>query len=264
MAINLTKNEEQLTNEIMSKINLSKDKEALGGYVLNLSKSIINLSKKADIDIGNVRARVMVVLDYSGSMDSDYRYGNVQRVLNKLVPLGLSFDDNGELDVFIFDSSDREVATLNINNYSDYVQKEILDKFGYPRGSTNYAPPLKTIMKMNNPIEKKKGLFGLRKEIVSFDNSGDKFFVIFITDGDNFDKKETDTVVRQLSHSNTFIQFIGVGKSNFDYLEKLDDLDGRPVDNTGFSKFNSLKDMKSDAVYNAVLEQFAEWLKAIG
>ena len=75
MAINLTKNEEQLTAEVMGKINLSKDKEKLEKHVVNLSKCMVNLSKKAEVDLGITKARVIVALDYSGSMGHLYRNG---------------------------------------------------------------------------------------------------------------------------------------------------------------------------------------------
>ena len=58
-----------------------------------------------------------------------------------------------------------------------------------------------------------------------------------------------------------FYQFIGIGSSDFDYLEKLDDLDGRKVDNTAFLKFQDLTSLSDDELYSALLEQYPQWLK---
>ena len=43
--VELKKNEEELTQEVMRKISLSKDKVNLEKHVVNLSKCVINLSK---------------------------------------------------------------------------------------------------------------------------------------------------------------------------------------------------------------------------
>ena len=64
----LKKTEEQLTKEVMGKISLSKDKVKLEKHVVSLSKTVVNLSKKSGVDLGSTSAKVVVVLDYSGSM----------------------------------------------------------------------------------------------------------------------------------------------------------------------------------------------------
>lgn len=266
MAINLTKTEEQLTNEVMGKINLSKDKEKLEKHVVNLSKCMVNLSKKASVDLGETKARVIAVLDYSGSMSSLYRRGVVQEVLNKLVPLGLTFDDNGEIEVYLFENNYKKMDEMTINNYSDYVHS-VIDKSNYRMGGTEYAPVLRAIKDINKPASVGGffgGLFGKKKAVDNGGNTGENVFVIFITDGDNSDKRETDTIIRELSKTRTFIQFVGIGNDSFSYLRKLDDLDGRDVDNTGFTKFNDITKVSDSELYENVLEQFADWLKVMG
>ena len=262
--INLTKNEQQLTDEMMSKINLSKDKEVLGGHVVSLSKTIIDLSKKADVDLGAIKAQVVAVIDYSGSMSRMYRNGTVQDVINKLLPVGLTFDDNGSVEVFRFDDYFKQLESLDAFNYSNYVNEFMMNG---SMGCTQYAPVLKEIKKQYIGGEvTKKGLFGFGKKTVVVPTKADTnpVFVIFITDGDNSDKRETDEIIRELSNHNCFIQFIGVGGASMSYLEKLDDLDGRACDNTGFERFNDIEHVNSAELYNKVLSQFADWLKVKG
>ncbi|MCR5165858.1 MAG: TerD family protein [Oscillospiraceae bacterium] len=79
--------EQQIADRMMSRINLSKDKIKLEKHAVNLSKCIIGLSKKNCIDLVNTKAKVVVALDYSGSMSSLYSNGTVQETLNKFVPL---------------------------------------------------------------------------------------------------------------------------------------------------------------------------------
>ena len=93
--IQLKKTEEELTQHVMGKISLSKDKNTLEKHVVNLSKTVVDLSHKSGVDLGATSAKVVVVLDFSGSMSTLYRNGTVQKTINRLVPLGLTFDDNG-------------------------------------------------------------------------------------------------------------------------------------------------------------------------
>ena len=260
--VDLKKNEEQLTSEVMSKITLSKDKVNLEKHVVSLSKTVVDLSKKSGVDLGDTKARVVLALDYSGSMSKLYREGIVQETLNRLVPLGLTFDDNGSIDVYLFENEYRKFDELTINNYSDYI-KQVIDKSDYNMGGTNYSKVLNAII-FGNKKAKKRGLFGFGKKKTSEEplvNDEQPTFIIFITDGDNFDKQETNDVIRKSSKENVFIQFIGIGNEKFEYLKELDNLDGRERDNTGFVKLKKLENVSDDELYNSVLEQFASWLK---
>ena len=257
--INLTKTEQQLTDGMMSRLSLAKDKELIGGHVVSLSKTIINLSKEADVDLGAVKAQVVAVIDYSGSMSTMYRDGTVQGIINKMLPLGLTFDDNGSVEVFRFENSYKQLESLDVSNYQNYVNEFMMKG---SMGGTEYAPVLNKILEEYITGSTKKGLFGFgKKKVVKSDLP---VFVIFITDGDNSDKYETDKVIREMSNYNCFIQFIGAGGASMRYLEQLDNLDGRACDNTGFERFNDIAHVNTDVLYNKVLKQFADWLKVKG
>lgn len=262
--VNLTKTEQQLTDGMMSKLSLSKDKDVLGGNVVSLSKTIVNLSKEANVDLGMVKAQVVAVIDYSGSMSTMYSNGTVQNVINKLLPVGLTFDDNGSVEVLRFDNYFKQLEELTAANYGNYVNDFMMNG---SMGGTQYAPVLKEIMRQYIGGEvTKKGLFGFGKKNVTVPTKADTYpvFVIFITDGDNSDKRETDEIIRELSKYNCFVQFIGVGRASMSYLEKLDDLDGRACDNTGFERFTDIANVNPDILYNKVLKQFADWLRVKG
>lgn len=250
--INLNKNEEQLAQSVMSKVSLSKDKVNLEKHVVSLSKSIVDLSKQHNIDLGEHKARVVVVLDYSGSMNRMYKDGTVQETLNRLVPFGLMFDDNGEIDVYRFEYGSKELDAMTLDNYATYVDDVIKPRY-QDMGGTKYAPVLKDIKDKYF----KKTIFGKVK-----DNS--PVFVIFITDGDNSDKGDTNKIVTETAKENMFIQFIGIGNDSFAYLHKLDDLKGRECDNTGFTKFSDIRKLTDEELYSKVLEQYPDWLKEKG
>ena len=251
--------DKQLADRLMKRINLSKDKVKLEKHVVNLSKCVVDLSKKNGVDLGNTRAKVVVALDYSGSMSSLYRDGVVQETLNRLVPLGLTFDDNGSIDIFLFQTDFRKMDDLNLLNYENYVRASIFGS-GYYMGGTCYAPVLKAIIE---GFTVSRGFFKGSEHIPPIVDNTDPTFILFITDGENADRAATDMIIRSCSEKNVFIQFIGIGNSTFEYLEKLDDMAGRKRDNTGFSKMADLAAAGDDVLYRNVLEQFSMWLKGL-
>ena len=210
-----------------------------------LDRSIVRLKKDKGIDLQGHKARVFVVIDRSGSMSSMYRNGEVQEVLTRLLPLALKFDDNGELEVYVFNTDCHQLKEMTLKNYENYVEKEIIKKGKGPFGGTCYAPVVeKTTKSYNN-------------------NNPAPAFGIVITDGENSDRLETDTAIRKSSKYKIFYQFVGIGYDNFSYLQKLDDLDGRAVDNTAFIKVADFKNLTDDQLYDKLLEQYPDWLKAM-
>ncbi len=261
--VQLRKTEEQITQEIMGKISLSKDKVKLEKHVVSLSKCVVDLSKKSGVDLGSTRAKVVVVLDYSGSMSSLYSNGTIQRTIDKLVPLGLTFDDNGSIDVYLFQNTYRKMDDLNLTNYERYI-KTVVETSGYTMGGTAYAPVLKAIIQGGTHQEGGFLGFGAKTVVDSaIVDNGDPTFILFITDGENADRNATDDIIRKSSEMNVFIQFIGIGNERFTYLMKLDDMPGRKRDNTGFSKMKDLDRASDSELYTNVLEQFSGWLNGL-
>ena len=272
--ISLEKTEDELTRDVMQKISLAKDKEKLEHHVISLSKCVVDLRKKHGVDLGSTRAKVVVVLDYSGSMTLLYKDGTVQKTIDRLVPLGLTFDDNASIDVYLFADDYRKLHDLNLQNYETYVE-EVIFKSDFSMGGTEYAPVLQAIIEGNSHMEggyytEEKKMFFFKETVfhrgeMIYDpaivDDGDPTFVLFITDGDNFDPERTNEVIRKASTMNVFIQFIGIGSAGFHYLMELDDLEGRARDNTGFSKMKDLNRVDDATLYRTVLEQFSKWLK---
>lgn len=221
-------------------INLKKN-------VVNLDKCLVNLSKKSGIQLGNHRARVAAVIDFSGSMRPLYRDGSVQRTLSRLIPLGLRFDDNGEVDVWLFHEGYRRMPGIGLDNFEDYVENVIM-RSGERFGCTSYSPVIRDVLRKYNEEDP--------DEMPSY--------VIFITDGANDDRRQTNETIIESSHHKVFIQFVGLdvdSRETFDYLRKLDTLKGRPVDNTGFFSIHSFDAMSDEELYNQLLDQYVEWLK---
>ena len=218
-------------------IDMSKSKE-------NLNKVLINMSKDSKIDMSKHKARVAMAIDYSGSMDWLYNNGSVQKTISRLLPIALKFDDNGELESWLFSNGCKSLEAVTEKNYNNYVKK-VIGHSGMCMGGTSYSPVLQNIVHHYKDKEP----------------STTPAFVIFITDGENSDASATDTIVRELSEYNMFVQFVGIGDSSFRYLEKLDELSGRNHDNTGFVKVSDLNELSDEELYKKLLEQYNTWLK---
>lgn len=242
---NIFKNKKGVSKGSINEVNAV----SLEKSIISLEKTIINLEKKSGYSLKDHKAKVAVVLDYSGSMDSLYRRGDMQKVLMRLMPLALKFDDNGELDVWLFTDSYKRITSLTIDNLEDYIEK-VVYKSRFSMGGTSYSPVLKDVLEKYFVEEK--------------DSSDVPTFVIFITDGENSDRNETDGVIRKSANENIFIQFVGIGNESFRYLVKLDDLEGRPVDNTGFIKVKDMNGLEDEELYNLLLDQYPDWLKEVG
>lgn len=212
-------------------------------HTRNLEEVLIDMSKPGKIDMIKHGAQVGFVEDYSGSMISLFRNGAVQRVITRLLPIALKFDDNGELESWLFSNGSEKLTPVTASNYSNYV-KEVMLRANMRMGGTEYAPVLRDVVKFY-------------KNRVSTMPA----FIIFITDGDNWDEHETDAVVRELSNYNVFVQFVGIGTdSNFNYLRKLDNLSGRKHDNTGFIAVADMDKLTDEQLYTELLRQYNDWL----
>lgn len=216
--------------------NDNKNLVALTDCTISLAKEEVHqicLTKKPLI---NLIARVGLVLDYSGSMSELYDSGTIQYVVERILPLAMEFDDNNTMEVWIFENGYHRLPDITLSNYKGYVEREIRRK--YRMGGTNYAPVMNNVVK-----EYKKGKFPA--------------YTLFITDGDNFDKDDTDKVIIEASKYPIFWQFVGVGGASFDYLQQLDDMSGRYVDNADFFRVDKI----GDITYEKLLNEFPEWLE---
>lgn len=231
------------SNDEKQKIILLESKE-------DLQRVVVNLSKEKGVKLDKLKARVVVVMDHSGSMDWQYNNGNVQNVLTRLLALALQFDDDGQAEVYLFDDVCRKIdVNMTEQNYATYVE-EVIKKKHYPYGGTQYAPAIRMTDKAYNDA--------MSKTIPTL--------VFFITDGDNFasDEKPCDKAIIESSEHGIFYMIIGTGNSKFKYLRHLDDLSGRKFDNTGFMSVADLNSTPNADLFLKSLKDLIPWLKAKG
>lgn len=223
-------------------LSLTKEKAV---ETLNLRKETLGVSLTKR-NIQGLTARVALVLDQTGSMRNLYKNGTAQEVVDRLLPMGLKFDDNGELDMWIFAQRFKRLASVQESDFYGYVDREILGKVENQLWeATYYAPVMKDVV----------------RKYVKEEPSSLPTIVYFITDGENFDPSETEAIIREASNHNIFWQFVGIGRENFKFLKKLDDMGGRFIDNADFFQLNDVKTVSDSELYDRLLQEYPEWEK---
>lgn len=224
----------------MEMLNLSKEESM---NLLDLRKQTINTLCLEKPALRATQSRVALVLDYSGSMSDLYDRGIVQSIVERALPLAMQFDDNGEMEVWIFSNDFHRLPSITLDNFYGYIKDNVNGK--YRMGGTSYAPVMEDI-----------GNKYITEDPASLPN-----YVLFITDGDNSDKQRTDKVISELSQYPIFFQFIGIGNSSFNYLEKLDEMEGRYVDNANFFSINNIQSIDDKELYDKLLAEYPSWLE---
>jgi hypothetical protein len=167
----------------------------------------------------------------------------------------LAFDDNGEVDSYLFDNHYIELPeNVTLKNVDGYINNKVIGK--YKMGYTSYAPVLKAILKKFKKTSGGFLGFGGKDEIME-----QPVYIIFITDGENDDHSETEQIVREMSELGFFIQFVGIGSESFRFLTKLDDLRGRKIDNANFFKCPNISRTTDDELYSLLMAEFPDWTK---
>ncbi len=227
-------------------LNLSKQLDLRKGMVLDLKKKI---------GLENQKAQVIFALDYSGSMSSLYNNGSVQKLAERILPLGLGFDDNGEVDFYLFESGHHKLPqNITLNNVQGYINNYVVGK--YEMGGTSYAPVINAIVNDFKP-RSTGGFLGMGKKTESLDLP---VYVIFITDGANYDESETEKALKEASKYGIFFQFVGIGLENFRFLQRLDNLSGRNIDNANFFKVDDLSRKTDEELYQLLLTEFPSFV----
>jgi hypothetical protein len=212
-------------------------------------------------------SEVKLAIDISGSMQSEYLDGTVQAITDRCLAIALEFDDNGQLEAWVFDSRSSQLPVITEDQHENYVEKKILKNNSISKwGGTNYAPVMQDILSetfTTSATQSASGfigrLFGKKPtaEAVSTQPQHPAF-VIFITDGENSDSSETISVLKESQKHNIYWMMVGVGNCGFSFCRRVAD----QFDNVGFTHISDLGSMSDEEFYLALLnDEFCEWVK---
>jgi len=216
---------------------------------------LVSLVKKVAISLEKrgfsaPRSKVCLCIDISGSMQALYRSGKIDTLVQRVLALGLSFDDDGDIDVFLFGNRVHDYGTVDAQTYRGFSQKLMRE---VPlEGGTRYGAAMERIRNFyrdNNP-------------------EGLPVYVLFVTDGGTDDKPKTKKMLIEASGEPIFWKLVGLIEPGFfsggraGFLQELDDLPGRQVDNADFFNVSNPADPNDGAFFDSMMNEFPEWMAA--
>jgi len=234
--------------------------------LVNLEKKdpqLVSLVKKVGVQLERFgleqhQAKVALCLDISGSMHSLFRKGSVNTLVTRVLALGLRFDDDGEIDVFLFGKGAYHAGTVNSDNYQTFV-KETLRRHPLEAG-TAYG---KVIEMVRNHYRDQPG-FGQVP-----------VYVMFATDGDTSDRPQTEKQIVEASQEGLFWQFMAIGSppgekkgffskllsTDFSFLEYLDTMRNRFIDNASFFLVRDPAEPSDEELVKLMMSEYPSWLR---
>jgi hypothetical protein len=223
---------------------------------LNLRKDIV-LNIKKSLNLEGVVSQIVFALDKSGSMSHLYESKEVQKLTERILPLGMAFDQNQEIDFYIFESGFNKInPNVTPSNISNYVDNYVM-KYGY--GGTKYAPVIDQIIKDFNPPTSSGGFLGIGSK-KRYNPLSVPVYVVMITDGENSDPSEAVTAIQEAAKAGIFFQFIGIGNDRFNFLQKLDTMPGRVIDNANFFQIDNINSKSDQELYQLMLAEYPSFL----
>ena len=237
----------EVSDQTETPATVAPQKLSLEKKIAKEAPKLVDLAKKASISLEkrkltNIVARVGLILDASGSMRYQYSQGKVQEVINRILPLAVHFDDDGELDIWAFSSRPLALPPATLQNYENYVTSI---KGGWKEWN---------MMSYNNEPEV------ISMALAHYQSTDLPVFIIFISDGGVDQDKKIKSLLVDASKQPIFWQFVGIGGRNYGILKKLDTMLGRIVDNCGFFALDDLDSISEQELYDRLLQEFPTWL----
>ncbi|MFE2941005.1 VWA domain-containing protein [Streptomyces sp. NPDC059255] len=220
-------------------ISLSKIEERAPGLVSLAKTAAVSLEKHG---ITDEVASVYLVLDHSASMQRYYRDGSVQQLAEQALALAVNLDDDGTVPLAYFASRYQTAADVQLSDYQGVIDRT----HRHARwGSTNYAA---AIIETANAYGRSC-------------HGGAPGLVIFQSDGEPDHRGAAVDTLRQVSTMPIFWAFVGYG-DRISFLEQLDYLDGRAVDNASFFHARDPHNVSDAELYDGITSQYGTWLAA--
>ncbi len=228
--VRFTQGEDQLPVDLRKRLNLRKAAVAV----------VLERHRAQDL-----RARVVVVLDVSGSTAQLYKKGVFARAVERVVPVAAQLDDDGELQAWAMGSRALQLPDLTVAGMPAW-----LARYGAVRATgAGYA---------NNEVA---ALEAVRSWVAEQPGSTPTL-VLWFHDGGVTDDRGVERAIRAADRDPVFWQFVGLGRSNYGILARLDDLAGRAHDNVGFFALDDIDAVEDGELYERLLGEFPDWARS--
>jgi len=229
-AISLTKGEERLPPDMRKRLSLRKELVT------------VSLTKKGATGL---KARVIGVLDVSGSTSGLFRSGVFARAVERIMPVAAALDDDAEMQMFLMGGRGVRVDDLQVGDLPQWLEKYTTKRPTEAGGYNNEPAAIEEVLRY-----------------VATQSTDVPTLVLFFHDGGVTDNKGTEAAIRAAVPAAVFWQFIGLGRASYGILARLDDLQGRAVDNTGFFALDDIDAVPDAELYDRLVQEFPDWVRA--
>ncbi|MFE2460021.1 VWA domain-containing protein [Streptomyces sp. NPDC059402] len=247
----LTKGEERLPVDMRKRLSLRKEQVA------------VSLSKHG---AAGVTARVVLVLDASGSMSFLYSKGVVADVVERMAAVAAQLDDDGEMQAWTFASNPARLPDLRLGELPDWLRLHV--RVGeislFRRGRKKGLHPEQVDMRAVGIQNEEQKVIAEVRAFVREHPAPVPTLVLFFSDGGVYRNAEIERELRDAVEEPVFWQFVGLGRSNYGVLERFDTLPGRRVDNVGFFAVDDIGTVPDPELYDRLLSEFPSWITAAG
>ena len=212
--------------------------------------ALVSLAKKAQFnlskhDLEGHAAKVALCLDHSGSMRASYASGQLQELAERVLALATQLDDDGAVDVFFFGTEAWYAGELRLGDFAGGVDRL---REGRRLGTTDYAGAVRAVCEH----------FGMTGAPAPRPLP---VFVVFLTDGAPTSRGAAERELRDAAAYPVFWKFLSIGDEEIAFLQKLDDLSGRVVDNADYQPVGDLSLVKDQALFDLLLVEYGDWLR---
>lgn len=247
----LTKGEERLPVDMRKRLSLRKQQVA------------VSLSKRG---AAGVSARVVLVLDASGSMSFLYSGGVVADVVERMAAVAAQLDDDGEMQAWTFASNPARLPDLRLGELPEWLRLHVrvgeISLFRRSKKPRKGLQPGQVDMRSVGIQNEEQKVIAEVRDFVRANPAAAPTLVLFFSDGGVYRDAAIEKELRAAVEEPIFWQFVGLGRSNYGILERFDTLPGRRVDNVGFFAVDDISTVPDPELYDRLLSEFPRWLTA--
>ncbi|MGW0660287.1 VWA domain-containing protein [Streptodolium elevatio] len=249
--VRFTRGEERLPVDMRKRLSLRKEQVA------------VSLRKHG---AEGVRARVILVLDASGSMSPLYDKGIVTDVVERMAAVAALLDDDGEMQAWTFASHSARLPDLVLGELPEWLRLHVrvgeISLFGRPSKRKKGLHPAQVDMRIVGIQNEEQKVIADVRTYVRQTPAQDPTLVLFFSDGGVYRNNEIESELRAAVEEPIFWQFVGLGRANYGVLERFDTMPGRRVDNAGFFAVDDIAKISDAELYDRLLSEFPSWIKA--
>ncbi len=244
-------------------------------YMENISPELMALAEKAKLfpKISNViaqKAKMAVCLDVSEDLKPYLDSGKTQHFAESVLALSALMDSNASIDVFLFGGRMQHAGEMTPQNFKGFIQKALA--LYNLEGKPDYSMVFREIQKFYFPD------FEDNKPVQAAD---EPVFITFITNGETTDQTAGIHELARISYAPIFWHFMAIGKTkddlgkgimawlfrpfaeDFSFLEKLDDMTERFIDNADFCNIPDPETLTDEELYTKMMQEYPDWLRLI-